>query len=69
MEVTKMSEQDDIFDLDDFIKKNADKNIKKTWNDHLTYLRERELMADAAEKIVHGFRMFDDAMKNFNKII
>ena len=37
-----MSEQDDIFDLEDFVKKHGDKYIKAAWKNHLDYFIQCE---------------------------
>jgi hypothetical protein len=58
-----MSETDNIFDLDDFIKKKAPKDIKAAWRKHLAWHNKCEKAQDTTGEIIQALRMIGSVMR------
>jgi hypothetical protein len=59
-----MSETDDIFDIDDFLKKKkAPAYIQKVWDKHLRYLNECEQAAEKGLEITQALRTIKTALE------
>jgi len=58
-----MSECDNLFDLDDFIKKNGTKEIKKTWKDFRKWHIDCESAYCDLKRIVDSKETIDNVIK------
>jgi hypothetical protein len=58
-----MSETDDIFDIDNFLKEEkAPIYVIRAWNDHLKYFNECEQAAENGYKVIGALRSIKDAL-------
>ncbi len=64
-----MSEQDDIFDLEDFIAKHGDRDIKKTWKSHMAWHNECEKSYGLLRDIIYGLVKLGDAIKEARTLV
>lgn len=59
-----MSEQDDIFDIDDFLKKKVvPPYIRKAWKRHLKFTNQLELQAHKSSEVARGVQIIISALQ------
>ena len=60
-----MSEQDDIFDLEDFVAEKGDASIKAAWKDHMAYFIQCEEESAKLRELLRGVGILKGLIKEY----
>lgn len=63
-----MADQDDIFDLEDFVRKHGDTHIKKAWRDHMSLFHELDISHARYERLMRSIRTMKDVVEEEDRL-